>query len=166
MAKLIPLTQGKFAIVDDLDFDWLSQWKWYAMRAHSINNYYAVRANYSDGKQQRIFMHRAISGMDGWTDTDHANGNGLDNRRENLRSATRSQNICNARRQNNNTSGFKGVSWRSDRGKWRVRVTIDGKRTTLGYFDDLIKAAVAYDVAAIEHYGEFACLNFPVVTNA
>lgn len=159
--KHIPLTQGKFAIVDDEDYDYLMQWKWFAQKGRST--YYAVRLTpHINGKQHAIAMHRVLLGLregDG-VFSDHCNGNGLDNRIFNLRTCSNSQNRMNSLIQSNNTSGYKGVSWHKGHKKWQSYITVDRKKVALGNFFCLIKAAKVYDEAAIKYYGEFAKANF------
>jgi hypothetical protein len=125
--KRIPLTQGKFALVDDADFEWLNQWKW------RVNHGYARRALYENGKRAGdISMHRLINNTPAGLDTDHINRDKLDNRRDNLRSATRSQNNFNTPPPKNNKSGTKGV-WYSKRwGLWYAQIKVKGKRYNLG----------------------------------
>ena len=101
--KYIPLTQGKLAIVDDEDFEWLSQWKW-----HFNRKKYAARTINHSGK---LYMHQVILNTPKGMLSDHRNGNGLDNRRKNLRACNVQQNKANSRLPKNNTSGFKGVYW-------------------------------------------------------
>ncbi|KKM14674.1 hypothetical protein LCGC14_1703720, partial [marine sediment metagenome] len=102
--KRIPLTQGKFAIVDDDIFDYLSQWKWYAQKDR--NTFYALRNVVVKGKAKTIRMHRQILNSKKGQQTDHLNGNGLDNRRCNLRICTRSQQAMNTKKRRNCTSRF------------------------------------------------------------
>jgi len=104
-------------------------------------------------------MHRLIMDAPDGTDVDHRNMDRVDNRRSNLRLATRAENLRNQGLSRNNTSGFKGVS-RLD-GKWRAEIRVKWKLIYLGLFDDKVEAARAYDTAAKEHFGEFARLNFP-----
>lgn len=147
----IPLTQGKVAIVDAADYELLAAFKWFAERQK--HTYYASR-NYvrSDGKRRVLRMHCAILTA---PLVDHRNGDGLDNRRSNLRSADRRGNGANASLSSRNKSGFKGVSWHKETGKWRA--DLGGK--SLGLYDDPKEAARAYDVAAKEQFGEFARAN-------
>jgi hypothetical protein len=103
--------------------------------------------------------------LTGWPLTDHINGDGLDNRRTNLRQATPTQNNANCGIRGHNTSGYKGVSLRPDRGnRWRATIRIHGLQYFLGLFDDVEDAARAYDAAALELFGDFARLNFPEET--
>lgn len=114
---------------------------------------------------QSVPLHRIIAkrmGLDLSEHIDHINGNELDNRRENLRSATNAENLMNQKLCSNNTSGFKGVIWRKDRNKWQAKIMVHGKTQHLGYSNCKIEAAKAYDNAARELFGEFARLNFPV----
>jgi hypothetical protein len=139
--KKIQLTQGKFAIVDDADYEWLNQWKWYACA--DCNTYYAVRAAYKDGKQTTVQMHRQILSLkpSDPRQCDHRDGNGLNNRRKNLRIATHAQNQHNQKPQKGGTSIYKGVSWHRHTAKWCARIGVNGQAICLGYFDSEIEAA-------------------------
>jgi len=106
-------------------------------------------------------MHRLILNPPAGITIDHINGNGLDNRRENLRLAGRGQNQCNRGKQSNNTSGFKGVTWHKNLNKWEAGISISGKRYHVGFYKTPEAAARAYDDAAKKYHGEFARLNFP-----
>jgi hypothetical protein len=156
--KEIPLTQGKIALVDDEDYPYLSAFNWCATKDR--NKWYAVRSFRRNGKQVRVRMHMVILKAPAGLEVDHKNGNGLDNRRDNLRLATRSQNKRNGIKLEGTSSIYKGVSWRKNLGKWQAIIYLP-KLTYLGSFNDEIEAARAYDAAAREHFGEFARLNFP-----
>lgn len=156
--KAIPLTQGKVALVDDEDFDWLNKWKWCATKDR--NTWYAVRAQWKNGKYIRIIMHRLILRAPCGTETDHKDRNGLNNQRDNLRLATTVQNQQNKIKQRGLSSQYKGVSWRKDIAKWRVQIFIKGKRLYLGHFHSEKQAANAYDRAARKHFRKYARLNF------
>jgi hypothetical protein len=146
-----------FTMVDDTDFDWLNQWKW-GVDAKS-NTSYAKRAGES---QECIQMHRLILGLtDKKVVTDHINGNGLDNRRSNLRACSQAENLKNQKESKNNTSGYKGVYWNKVSNKWYATISVNSKDKYLGSFTCLIKAAKCFDEAAIKYRGEFAKLNFP-----
>ena len=138
--KTIPLTQGKVALVDDEDFEWLNQWKWCFI---SIG--YAVRSERtgkrSGNKTRRIYMHRQINKTPDNLETDHINRNRLDNRKENLRSVTHSQNISNMKMFITNTSGCTGVSWCED--GWMARIQKKGNRIYLGCFRNISDAVLA-----------------------
>lgn len=154
--KTISLTKGQVALVDDEDFEYLNQWKWYAHRAWG-NSFYAARMNPRPNKKV-ILMHREV-----FKDSrrcDHRDGNGLNNQKENLRPATKRQNGRNRGPQINNTSGFKGVSWCRKVKKWTVRIMYRKCYRFLGYFLNKHDAARAYDTAAKKYFGKFACPNF------
>lgn len=151
----LALKNGGFTLVDDEDFECLSQHSW---RKHARG--YVIR--HVKG-MNTIWMHREIKGLprDDERLVDHINGNKLDNRRENLRIATKSQNCHNQGIQRTSTSGYKGVTWHSGRGvnKWIAQISFNGRRIHLGSFDDIHVAAHAYNKAAIKYHGEFARLN-------
>jgi hypothetical protein len=158
--KEITLTQGKVALVDDSDYDWVNQWKWTALT--SLHTFYAYR--WSSGPHTTrtyISMHRLIMGQSDYPHVDHVDGNGLNNQRNNLRWATHKQNAANRRKSKKNTSGFKGVSWRKDSTKWEAGISLKGNYIYLGHHAAAIDAARAYDKAARDLFGEFANLNFP-----
>jgi hypothetical protein len=159
--KLIPLTQSKFAIVDDEDFEELSKFKWCAKKNH-YGGYCAIRNCYSriNKKQHPIYMHRQIMSCPRGKDIDHKNHNPLNNQRDNLRICTNRENIRNSRRRKDNTSGFKGVCWLKNRKKWMAYIQFDCKFHNLGYFNSKIEAACSYNNAAKLYFGEFANLNF------
>ena len=106
-------------------------------------------------------MHRVILDAPAWRGVDHVNGNGLDNRRANLRFADQTFNQANARRGRSSTSRYKGVTLVKKSGRWLAQTTRNGKTVFLGYHDTEEAAALAYDAYAREAFGEFACLNFP-----
>jgi hypothetical protein len=160
----IPLTRGYVALIDEADYEAVTgAGAWCANTSSADHVVYAQRGfRGADGLQRTVQMHRFLTG---WDVVDHRNGNGLDNRRSNLRPATIAQNAMNRRRRADNTSGFKGVSFRKETEVWRAYVSVLGKRVWLGQYRTAIEAAAAYDVAAKLHYGEFARLNFPEATN-
>lgn len=163
MVTKIPLTQGMFALVDDEDAEKANRYRWYPKKKKSTC-YAVTSVKRTDGKRSMLRMHKFLTG---YNQTDHANGNGLDNRRENLRDATHSENARNSRKMQGTTSQFKGVHWHAKRACFAafLRVPNDdggsGRRTWLGYFTDESNAAHAYDAAAREYFGEYAALNFP-----
>lgn len=147
--KLIPLTQGKSAIVDDEDYEYLMQWKWYVAKGYAIRNV-GQRPN-----RTRLFMHRGVAKTLQGMETDHINGNTLDNRRVNLRVCTRSENARNRCKNSNNTSGFKGVNFHKETRKWAAHIRLNKRLIHLGLFSTPETAHAAYCDAAIKHYGEF-----------
>lgn len=155
--RFIPLTQGKFAIVDAEDYDRLSQYQWYASKCK--NTFYALRHT----GRATIVMHRQIMHAPKGVLCDHKNHNGLDNRKTNLRLCTNAQNSFNRKPKTNGTSKYKGVCWHKSNRKWSARVSCNGRLYNLGYFDNQIDAAIAYDRKAEQIFGEFAYLNFPAL---
>ena len=157
--RRIPLTQGKYAIVDPEDFERLNKHKWYAIK--QSNTFYARRSIRVDKKYIHIQMHREVIHPPDHLFADHINRNGLDNRKANLRHATRAQNNFNRLiRRKNSSSKYKGVTWDKYRKMWQARIGLYGKRKLVGYFKDEIQAAKAYDEAAKKYHKEFAVLNF------
>lgn len=159
--RRIPLSQGKFTIVDPDDYERLSRDKWYAAKGH--NTFYAIRGKWSKRERKRveIRMHRVIMRPPADLCVDHINHNGLDNRKANLRLATYAQNVHNRKKfAKPATSKYKGVSWHNSNRRWSAAIQINGKRMHLGSFHDEINAAKAYDQAAKKFHGKFASLNF------
>lgn len=160
--KEIPLTKGCVAIVDEADFDWLSQWKWHAhkvaRRQYGARN--ATKAEREAGRPSTVYMHRELHRAPPGLLTDHQNRNTLDNRRANLRSATHVQNGANSNRALGG-SGYRGVIFDSANGVYRAEICPYGQPIYLGRFADPVEGARAFDAAAKTHYGEFAVLNFP-----
>ena len=157
--KLIPLTQGKFAIVDEDDYEPLMLRKWqFISTGYAVSN---TQISYKKGKQKIkfIFMHREILQTPNGMQTDHINGNRLDNRKCNLRICTPMQNMHNRKRDTNSTSIYKGVSWNTNDKSWRAQIGINGEKIHLGCFKSEVMAAKAYNEAAIKYHKEFALLN-------
>jgi hypothetical protein len=160
VTRTIELTQGQVALVDDLDFDRINQWKWSANWDPKAQSFRAGRnITVSPGKQSTVFMSRFIMNAKPDEDVDHRNHDTLDNRRDNLRRCSNNQNMQNKRRYRNNTSGYKGVCWHVRIGKWQARVGFHGHKIHLGYFSLLEDAARAYNVGAQQAFGEYAYLN-------
>ena len=158
--KEIPLTRGRVAIVNDEDYEWLSQWKW-----HCSYYGYAVRDSSRLLGKQKLWMHRVILNAPSDMECDHKDHDKLNNQRANLRLCTRTENNCNAQKPHTNTSGYKGVGFHKQTGKWRARIKINRKEKHLGLFADALNAAYAYDDAARELFGDFAFTNFEVNNN-
>jgi len=165
----IPLTRGKVAMVDDADYEWLMQWKWCARPTQWKDSqkvtWYACRRIRKGERAKRvgnISMHTVIMGMAPGEDCDHRDGNGLNNQRFNLRPCNDHGNNGNKGLPRNNSSGLKGVSLARDRNrtkKWKACIFKNGKPVQLGRFLTKREAGMAYDVAALEYFGEFAKTN-------
>lgn len=168
--KRIPLTQGYFAIVDDEDYARVRQIKWWVQQpsrqpspGHNPLRYALGRPTYADGTRHLQQLGRFILGLLPGDSRcpDHKNGDPLDNRRENLRAASRSQNMQN-RAVVGGRSRFKGVYWCKSHNRWRANLKLHGKSIRrLSMTEE--HAAMIYDDLAREHFGEFARLNFPKV---
>jgi hypothetical protein len=159
--KEIPLSKGFVALVDAADYDFLMQWRWQARRFKKGGGLYAVRTYHgAQDKCFMLFMHRVILNPASGVEIDHIDGNGLNNTRSNLRTATHQQNMYNIGPRSDNASGFKGVSLNKKTQTWQARITVNGKQAHLGCFPSPEDAARAYDKAARVHHGEFAWLNF------
>jgi len=156
MTKQIQLTQGQVALVDDADYEWLNQWKWCASRAG--NKFYATRNDYN-GQNNIVRMHNVIMGSSDGMDVDHKNGNGLDNRRKNLRICTRGDNVRNRKKPRVNDYPYIGIQPSGK--KWRSYIGHAGQVIYLGTYLTPEEAARAYDEAAKSYFGEYANLNFP-----
>ena len=156
--KKIKLTQEKFALVDDEDYEYLNQWKWCA--AFIKGGWYASRKETVGFKQEKnIFMHIIIMKTKEGEMVDHKDHNGLNCQKNNMRVCNSMQNSWNRKNKQNSYSKFKGVGWYSKTNKWVCRITVHKKTIHLGYFCSEIKAALVYDKAAQKHFGEFAYLN-------
>lgn len=160
MTKEIELTRGKVAIVDDVDFDWLNQWKWYCSERG-----YAARRTYDKGHREMVRMHRVIINAVEGEFVDHINCDQLDNRRSNLRIVNVRQNQWNRGANKGGSSGYKGVSYHKVSGKWCAQIVGQhegkNKKHWLGSYQTEEEAAKAYDAAATLMHGEYVKLNFP-----
>lgn len=158
--KEIPLTQGKTAIVDDADHQRLSAYKWSADRHHTGRYYAKAMIRDESGRYRKVYMHRFIMGMTDRTIlVDHRDGDSLNCQRHNLRPSTNSQNQANRRKLK--SPGMRGVFQRKGSKRFYAQLYKDKKRISLGSHATAEAAAMAYDRAAVEHFGEFAVLNYP-----
>jgi len=152
--RLIPLTKGQFAIVDAADFDWLNQWVWGANKSPHGWFYATRRIWRGAGKKQTIIqMHNLILGIA--RGGDHESGNTLDNRRLNLRKASKRQQAINQQVRSDNTSGVTGVSYDKRKGKWRAYVSVRKRPRSMGYYDTRDEAIAARRRGEVKYYGRF-----------
>lgn len=159
MVRTIDLSQGLVALIDDEDYDRvIAAGSWCTTTGGRSIAKYAVHTVRRNGKRTNECLHTFLTG---WRGVDHINGDGLDNRRANLRPATNAENNRNRKKRRDNASGFKGVTWHRHSGLWRARIVVDWRERSLGYYTTPEAAALAYDDAARLDFGEFARLNFP-----
>jgi hypothetical protein len=151
----IPLSRGYEAIIDVGDVEYAGRYNWFCA-IHKGKPYARRNERRADGSKYGAYLHRDLVGAAGRLDVDHVNGNGLDNRRSNLRLATRSQNMMNRSSQANNRSGYKGVCWQREKRKWRAAIWLDGRKTYLGDFKDIEEARAAYESASLRLHGPFS----------
>lgn len=151
--SIINITQGKVAIVDAEDFEQINQWRWFANRKGKL--WYVGRWVTIEGKKYQVYMHRFITNAPKGKVVDHINGNGLDNRRSNLRICTHRENLRNRGATSKNEYGNKCIYWDKSRNQWSVRVNVGGKLAYLGRFKDLAKAILVRDNFLKEFHGEF-----------
>ena len=150
----VPLTRGYEAVIDAADVPLVEGRNWYAkQRTHTV---YACRSQWSGGADVTVRMHRVIAAAPDGMDVDHIDGDGLNNRRSNLRHATRSENNCNRRAALKNASGLKGVSWNKANKKWLAQIRFHKQKKHLGYFNTPEEAHAAYCAAANVLHGEYA----------
>ena len=157
--RTLPLSKDRVALVDDEDYEMLSHWKWHLITTKTGE--YACRNIHwpARGYGFKIMLHRAILLPSPDEQIDHINGDGLDNRRCNLRLCTQTENSRNQRK-TRGSSRYKGVCWSANRKRWQVDIKSPERRIFLGYFTDETQAGLAYDQAARDLFGDFACLNF------
>lgn len=161
--KKIKLTQGYFTIVDDKDYEELSQYKWCASVYEGKNRVDATRRAIRNGKSIIVRMHREILGLlKPEIFVDHINHNALDNRRENLRACTIAENNCNRRKQES-SSIYKGVSKRKDCDRWLAQITHNKKTHYLGLFKSEEEAAEVYDTKSEELHKQYGQTNKEVI---
>lgn len=152
--KEIPLTKGYIAIVDDEDHAFLSQWRWHV--CIGPKHVYAMRNSApSNGKRHHIMMHRELCPVADGYEVDHINGNSLDNRRDNLRPVTRSQNMWNRAPNINGKSRYKGVCWHKQHQKWIASIQVNKRKYHIGLFTSEDDAGRAYAERAALEFGEY-----------
>lgn len=152
----VPLTRDYVAIIDAADASEVGRHNWHALvRGKQV---YAGRQVWQKGKNRSelVLLHRQLTNPTDGVLVDHRDGDGLNNRRVNLRQVNRAQNAWNATGHHDSTSGLKGVSWISDRKVWRAEICRNGKRLHLGSFQTPEEAHAAYAAAAVNLHGEFA----------
>ena len=161
--KIIKLTQGKGAIVDDDCYERLSKYNWqYTYYGYASRG--AFKEELASGSPSNILMHRELMNAPNGVDVDHINGDRLDNRLENLRLCSRKENLRNTMKRMNTKKGvasskYKGIYWAKDRNKWRATIRFNGKNYHIGTFEDELEAAKAYNEYAEKHFGDFARIN-------
>lgn len=151
------LGQGKFALVDSADFEWLNQWIWNYDKGYAYRTQrYGLR---KFNKKKNIHMHRLILDAPKGFFTDHIDGNRLNNQRKNLRIVNYQQSAFNTGLSSRNKCGYKGVGWHKEKEKYRAYIKMDGHQKHLGYFKTKEEAARAFNVMSKKYHGEYARLN-------
>jgi len=152
--RLIKLTQEKCAVVSDKDYKTLINYKWFALKSDKMDGYYVAARKLADDSM--VYMHRQILNAPEGFEVDHRNGNGLDNRRHNIRVVTRAQNRWNSKRRKDNKSGVKGVSWHSTNKMWVANIKVNKKLHHLGSFESIELAIRARKSAEKRYHGRYA----------
>lgn len=157
--KQIELTKGKFCIVDDDDFEKFGHKAWFCSSCGYAVRTVDVLLNDGRKRKSREILHRLILNVPKGKQTDHINGNKLDNRKTNLRIVTKDQNNLNRGPRLRSTSRYKGVCWDNQKKKWMAKIGTSGKTIFLGRFSSQEDAALAYNKAALDIQGDFARIN-------
>lgn len=148
MSVLVPLTQGRSALVDEADYQTVAQFKWH------VSNGYAARHTFEGKRRVKVYMHRQLSDARPGDEVDHRDGNKLNNTRANLRPCSHTDNARNHGPHRDNRNGYKGITLDKHTGKWIAHIAAH-----LGVFDTPEQAALAYNAAAVKLYGDFAWTN-------
>lgn len=157
----LALSQNRETVIDEVDMATIAPFHWYALRMNGRYWYTCAKSRDADGKRIVLLMHRLILAAPAGMVVDHISGDGLDNRRANLRLATRGQNRMNSGPSPGNKSGYKGVYWKAAHKSWEVQIRHEGRLYCVGHFKQVEDAARAYDKRARELQGAFAYANFP-----
>jgi hypothetical protein len=155
--KLIPLSQGLYTKVDDSDYDFLNQWKWFSARGYAVRNIDFISPEGKKSRRQLRMNRFLLNVTSDNLKVDHIDHDTLNNQRNNLRIGTQKHNCSNTSARKNTTSKYLGVALVKKLNKWRAKI----QNTYLGTYNTEIEAAMAYDKEAISRYGEWANLNFP-----
>lgn len=147
--RIILLNKNLSALVDDEDFEWLSEYRWYAVEYSRVKNRFYAKMS----SRRKTLMHRLLLNAPRELEVDHMNGNTLDNRKSNLRLATRSENARNCLVRIDSKARFKGVEYRQDKGKYSAYYTLNGEKHHIGYFDDALSASEAHKKSFSEALG-------------
>lgn len=165
MTVQVPVNGDYIVLIDEEDADSVLRLKWEVSKtSRAVGGFvhFAVRSRVRvNGRYVRKSLGTFLMNPGPGFEVDHKNGNSLDNRRENLRLATRSQNIANTRKSTSSKSPFKGIYFHKAKQRWHASAKFQGKPIHIGYFDSAVDAAIAYDNCARLIHGEFARLNFP-----
>lgn len=158
---IVELNRDLWTILDTEDWDKIKHINWYAHFAATNNSFYVWGKIYISKIRKNVNMHRIILNVtDPKIQVDHIYHDTLDNRKINLRIDIENKNHQNTKKPKHNTSGYKGVCWNKWAKKWHVGIKVKNKIIRIGYFDNLIEGALAYDKASILYHGEYALLNF------
>lgn len=152
----VPLSRGKYALIDAADADRVLAFKWHATSPVRGKSYAARNIRLPDGRKTIQLLHRFLMDPPAGMEVDHKNGDGLDCTRQNMRIATRQQNCANMPKNCRNTSGYVGVTWDKAKRRWRAQIKVSGRMIALGRFDTALEAARARAAFARDVHGEFA----------